>query len=132
MKKTLPFIIFIISACGGNSPNFLPRGHVLPEGIVGQDYFTEVEITNAILFKDHIGVNISPPNAGLEWNPKVTKLKRGGTERVDEDYHYIRISGKPKEVGKVLVHINGYSMGTMIPGNKIDKVYIIKVKAAKN
>lgn len=132
MKKIIPFIIFLISSCGSAAPNVLPGGNNLPDGIVGQDYFTEVEITNAILFKENIGVNISPPNAGLKWSPKVTKLKRGGAERVDEDYHYIRISGKPKDVGEVLVHINGYSMGTMTPGSKIDKVYVIKIKAAKN
>jgi hypothetical protein len=132
MEKIIPFIIFLISACSSTVPNFLPRGSNLPDGIVGQGYLTEVEITNVILFKESIGVNISPPNAGLKWNPKITKLKRGGAERVDEDYHYIRISGKPKEVGEVLVHINGYSMGTTTPGSKVDKVYVIKVKMAKN
>ncbi|EKP1134210.1 TPA: hypothetical protein ACXE54_005981 [Klebsiella michiganensis] len=132
MKKIIPFIIFLISACGSTAPNFLPGGNNLPDGIVGQDYLTEIEITNVILFKENVGVNISPPNSGLKWNPKVTKLKRGGAERVDEDYHYIRISGKPKEVGEVLVHINGYSMGTTAPGSKIDKMYVIKVKAVKN
>ncbi|MEB7598491.1 hypothetical protein [Raoultella terrigena] len=108
-----------------------------PEGIISltvvvQDYLTEVEVTNVILFKKNIGVNISPPNAGLKWNPKVTKFTRGGAERAGEDYHCIRISGKPKEVGEVLVHINGYSMGTTAPGSKVDKVYVIKVKRAKN
>lgn len=122
----------MICACGSAGPNLLPGGNNLPDGMVGQEYFTEVEITKAILFKENIGVNISPLNAGLKWNPKIIKLKRVGVERVDEDYHYIRISGKPKEVGEVLVHINGYSMGTTTPGSKIDKVYVIKVKAVKN
>lgn len=132
MKKIIPFVIFLISACGSTGPNFLPGGNNLPDGIIGQEYLTEVEITNVILFKENIGVNIFPPNVGLKWNPKVTKLKRGGVERVDEDYHYIRISGKPKEVGEVLIHINGCSMGTTTPGSKVDKVYTIKVKAAKD
>lgn len=63
---------------------------------------------------------------------KGNQVEKRGAERVDEDYHYIRISGKPKEVGEVLVHINGYSMGTTAPGSKIDKMYVIKVKAVKN
>lgn len=92
--------------------------------------FFEVEITNVILFKENIGVEISPPDAGLGWNPKVTTLKRGGKEREEEeDYHYIIISGKPKKAGEISVHINGYSMGTMAPGSKIDKKYIIKITA---
>ncbi|EPQ0972561.1 hypothetical protein NNU90_002750 [Citrobacter farmeri] len=132
MKKIIFFIIFLISACNSTAPNFLPVGNNLPDGIVGQDYLTEVEVTNVILFKDNVGVDISPPEAGLKWNPKVTTLKRGGAERVDEDYHYIIISGKPKKTGEILVHINGYSMGTMTPGSKIDKIYVIKIKSDKN
>ncbi|MBD8165656.1 hypothetical protein [Erwinia persicina] len=132
MKKIIPFIIFLISACSSTAPSFLPVGNNLPDGMVGQGYLTEIEVTNAILFKENVGVDISPPEAGLKWNPKVTKLKRGGAERVDEDYHCIIISGKPKEVGEILVHINGYSMGTTTPGSKIDKVYVIKIKTDKN
>jgi|GEM_PF-3513524 len=132
MKNIIPFIILMISACSSTAPNFLPVGNNLPDGIVGQDYLTEVEITNVILFKENIGVDISPPEAGLKWNPKVTKLKRGGAERIEEDYHYIIISGKPKEVGEILIHINGFSMGTTTPGSKIDKAYVIKIKSNKN
>ncbi|RJF58216.1 hypothetical protein D4100_05530 [Serratia inhibens] len=128
MKNIIPFILLLISACGSTAPSFLPGGNDLPDGIVGQDYLTEVEITNAILFKENIGVDISPPEAGLKWKPKVTTLKRGEAERVEEDYHHIIISGKPKEAGEVLVHINGYSMGTTTPGSKINKVYVIKMK----
>lgn len=73
MKMIIPFIIFLISACSSTAPNFLPVGNNLPDGIVGQDYLTEVEVTNAILFKENVGVDISPPEAGLKWNPKVTK-----------------------------------------------------------
>ncbi|MDF9719211.1 hypothetical protein P4S07_005365 [Serratia marcescens] len=132
MKNIIIFIIFLVSACNSAAPNFLPVGNNLPDGIVDQDYFTEVEITNVILFKENIGVDISPPEAGLKWNPKVTTLKRGGAERVEEDYHYIIISGKPKKAGEILVHINGYSMGIMAPGSKIDKTYVIKIKSDKN
>ena len=87
----------------------------------------EVEITNAVLFKDNIGVDISPMKSGLRWKPEVIILKKGGQEREEEDYHHIIISGKPKEIGEILIHINGYSMGTSTPGRKIDKVYIIKI-----
>lgn len=78
MKKIIPFIIFLISACGSAAPSFLPGGNNLPDGIVGQNYSAEVEITNVILFKENIGVSISPPDTGLTWNPKVTRLNRGG------------------------------------------------------
>lgn len=129
MKKIIVFIIFFVSACGSSVPRFYPEGNELPAGYVSQNYFFEVEITNVILFKENIGVEISPPDAGLGWNPKVTTLKRGGKEREEEDYHYIIISGKPKKAGEISVHINGYSMGTMAPGSKIDKKYIIKITA---
>lgn len=132
MKKIILFIIFLISACNSAAPKFLPVGNNLPDGIVDQDYLTEVEVTNVILFKENVGVDISPPEAGLKWNPKVTTLKRGGAERVEEDYNYITISGKPKRTGEILVHINGYSKGTMTPGRKIDKIYVIKIKSDKN
>lgn len=105
-------------------PNFSPKGNELYGGYVGQSYSSEIEITNAILFKENIGVDISPPESGLEWKPKVTTSKR----EEEEDYHYLIISGTPKEAGDVLIYIKGYSMGTSIPGSKINKVYVIKIK----
>ncbi len=108
-------------------PKFSPEGSELPEGYVGQNYSSEIEITNAILFKDNIGVTISPPGVGLKWRPKVTVLKVGGREREEKDYHYIIIIGRPKLKGDILIHINGYSMGTATPGGKIDKKYKIKI-----
>ncbi|WP_312311949.1 hypothetical protein [Atlantibacter sp.] len=108
-------------------PKFTPKRSELPEGYVGQNYSSEIEITNAILFKGNVGVIISPSGTGLKWRPKVTTLKVGGREREEEDYHYIIISGRPKLTGNILIHINGYSMGTATPGNKIDKIYTIKI-----
>lgn len=127
MEKIIVFMIFFVSACANPAPNFSPRGNELPDGIVGQPYLAEVEITNAVLFKENIGVDISPINSGLIWKPEVITLKRGGREREEEDYHHIIISGKPKESGEILIHINGHSMGTSTPGRKIDKLYIIKI-----
>jgi len=127
VKKAITFIFLFISACANHAPNFSPRGNKLPDGVVGQVYFAEVEITNAILFKENIGVDISPAKSGLIWKPEVITLKRGGQEREEEDYHHIIISGRPKKIGEILVHINGYSMGTSIPGSEIDKVYIIRI-----
>ncbi|MNG62923.1 hypothetical protein D3C79_211340 [compost metagenome] len=108
-------------------PKFSPEGSELPEGYVGQNYSSEIEITNAILFKDNVGVIMSPSEAGLKWRPKVTTLKVGGREREEEDYHYIIINGRPKLAGDILIHINGYSIGTATPGGKIDKKYRIKI-----
>ncbi|EPJ7881637.1 hypothetical protein M8E06_001300 [Raoultella planticola] len=127
MKKIIVFIIFFVSDCANPAPNFSPRGNELPDGIVGQAYLAEVEITNAVLFKENIGVDILPINSGLIWNPEMITLKRGGREREVEDYYHIIISGKPQENGEILIHINGYSMGTSTPGRKIDKSYIIRI-----
>ncbi|MGQ8777029.1 hypothetical protein ACUTQ5_22050 [Serratia sp. NA_112.1] len=127
MKKVITFIVLFISACANHVPNFSPAGNELPDGVVGQAYFAKVEITNAVLFKENIGVDISPVNSGLIWKPEVITLKRGGQEREEEDYHHIIISGRPKEMGEIMIHINGYSMGTSMPGSKIDKSYIVKI-----
>lgn len=124
MQKFIVFIIFFISACSNSTPRFYPEGHNLSEGFVGQNYFSLIEISNAVLFKENIGVDIVPMGTGLKWQPKMMTSESGGTE---EDYHYIIITGKPNKSGDILIHINGYSMGTAIAGSKIDKKYIIKV-----
>lgn len=128
MRKILIFIMCFVSACANTAPNFSPKGYDLPDGIVDQVYLAEVEITNAVLFKENIDVDISPRDSGLKWKPEVNTLKRGGQEREEENFHHIIISGKPKEAGEILIHINGYSMGTSAPGSKIDKKYLIKIK----
>jgi hypothetical protein len=130
VEKIIVFIIFFVSACANPAPDFSPSGNKLPDGIVGQTYLAEVEITNAVLFKENIGVDISPMKSGLRWKPEMITLKRGGQEREEEDYHHIIIGGKPKEIGEILIHINGYSMGTSTPGSKIDKIYIIKINGS--
>lgn len=127
MKKTIVSIIFFVSACSNPVATFSPSGSNLPDGVVGRAYFGEVEITNTIIFKENIGVDISPIGSGLKWKPEVNTLKKGEEEREEEDYHHIIISGKPKEAGNIHIHINGYSMGASTPGGKIDKVYIIKI-----
>ncbi|PKH22399.1 hypothetical protein CIG19_13950 [Enterobacterales bacterium CwR94] len=127
MKKIILFIVLLISACANPAPNFSPDGNSLPNGIVNQTYFSEVEITNAVLFKENIDVDILPPESGLKWSPEVITLKRGGQEREEADYHRIIISGTPKKIGEILIHINGYSMGTSRPGREIDKTYIIRI-----
>lgn len=121
------FLIFFVFSCANSAPTFTPRGDSLPDGVVGQAYLAKVEITNAVLFRENIGLDILPIESGLTWKPEVKTLKRRGEDREEEDYHHIIISGKPKDVGKVLIHINGYSMGTSTPGSKIDKVYAIKI-----
>lgn len=127
MKKIIIFIIFFVSACANPAPNFTPKGSNLPDGVVWQDYLAEIEITNAVLFKKNIDVDISPIDSGLKWKPEVNTLKRGGREREEEDYHHIIISGKPKKIGEILIHIHGYSMGTSTPGSQIDKTYMIRI-----
>jgi len=94
---------------------------------VGRDYLAKVEVTNAVLFKENIDVDISPTLSGLKWMPAMNILKRRGGDGKEEDYHHIIISGKPKEAGEILIHINGYSMGTSKPGKKIDKTYVIQI-----
>ncbi|MTH47610.1 hypothetical protein [Intestinirhabdus alba] len=130
MKKIIVFIIFFLFACANPAPNFSPGGNKLPDGTVGQAYFSEVEITNAVVFKENVGVNISPMDSGLRWKPEVITLEREGQKKEEEDYHHIIISGKPKKTGEILIHINGYTMGTSTPGRKIDKVYRIKINRA--
>lgn len=78
MKKTIVSIIFFVSACSNSVATFSPSGSNLPDGVVGRSYFGEIEITNAIIFKENIGVDISPIGSGLKWNPEVNTLKRGG------------------------------------------------------
>ncbi|MCW1877815.1 hypothetical protein OMR58_25590 [Erwinia sp. INIA-01] len=102
-------------------PKFYPEGSELPEGYVGKNYSSEIEITNNILFKDNIGVTISPPGVGLKRMPKVNALKVGGREREEEDYHHIIIMGRTKLKLDILIHINGCSMGATTPGGEIDK-----------
>ncbi|MBM7354597.1 hypothetical protein [Lelliottia amnigena] len=127
MKKVIIFIVFFVFSCANSVPTFSPEGSDLPDGVMGRNYLAEVEITNAVLFKENVNVDISPIGSGLKWEPEVSILKRGGGERGEEDYHHIIISGKPKDAGEIVIHINGYSMGTSAPGRKIDKVYVIRI-----
>lgn len=112
--------------CGNPTPKVTPNK--LPAGTYGAVYDTEINISGGYISDRSISIDITPTDSGLTWTPKISYLTFQGKTQKNEDYHTIRISGKPLVKSPIKIYIRGFTYGTMYPGKEFSKTYDVTVK----
>lgn len=118
MKKlTSIFVIgFLLIGCASK---VIVMPDQLPDAVVGKPYYMEIQIK---------GGAVSPTILGL------VKSENGlVVEPIEKNvgYNTIKIYGKPLKAEDTTILIRGSTYGTMVPGTKFEKTYVIKVKEAE-
>lgn len=90
------FLILIASGCTGTHPTVLPEKNILKVATVNHQYQDVIEIKGGPVNESSVSVSITPNDSGLVWSPEEVRYTFGGVARVNTDYHYIIISGIPK------------------------------------
>ncbi|UYZ82865.1 hypothetical protein MTZ49_09595 [Entomomonas sp. E2T0] len=121
MKK-LGLILIVIFLLIGCTPKVIITPDKLPDAVVGELYYTEIEITGGTGRVTSVNSVITPNVLFLEPNPKAGW----------GNYNKSIIIGKPETTELIMVKITGDMAPSFFNSDpKFEKTYVIKVKESK-
>ncbi|MFD1259827.1 hypothetical protein [Entomomonas asaccharolytica] len=117
MRISVFLLYFLLTGC---TPKVMITPEILPDAIVGEPYYAEIEITGGTGRVKSIGSVITPPNAlFLQLNPKAGW----------GNYNKRIINGKPITNETIIVKITGDMAPTFFNRKPtFEKTFVIKVK----
>ncbi|MFD1259826.1 hypothetical protein [Entomomonas asaccharolytica] len=122
MRTSIFILCFLLIGC---TPKVMITPDKLPDAVVGELYYAEIEITGGSGPVTASGFKriITPPVLWVE--PNYEKDKREGSF-----YNSLTVKGIPKTTEDITIKISGYMIpsGWSTATSKFEKTYIIKVR----
>ena len=97
----------------------LPKS--LPNATVGTPYYAKIKVVGGRVIDYSFYYDIKPENSGLE-------LSIPSYFESHVSYNDLKVKGVPKVAGTISIELSGLTYGTMCPGSKFNKTYIIKIE----
>ena len=97
----------------------LPKS--LPNATVGTPYYAKIKVVGGRVIDYSFYYDIKPENSGLE-------LSIPSYFESHVSYNDLEVMGVPKVAGTISIELSGLTYGTMCPGSKFNKTYIIKIE----
>ena len=116
MRTSIFILCFLLIGC---TPKVMITPDKLPDAVVGELYYADIEITGGTSGVRSIYSVITPNVLFLGSSPKTGS----------SDYNNLVIEGKPITTETITVKITGYTAPTLFDTDaKFEKTYIIKVR----